>query len=202
MFLDESNTFFKAARKLHLEREDILNYIIPVYYLYRHSLELVLKSVILLAVNQYQQEISNLKNLFVNREINLIEHSISKLFECLLSLRPLDSLSVLFSSKELSLIIKTIDYIDSIDTKGDFARYPIRTNLDITHDPIVFEVSEMNPETVSDLTKGENVYLGFDGSGNYKTFVLYNYEMVDEFENIANTIILLSDMIDRNNYGS
>jgi len=188
MFYDESQTYFKAARKLHRDIDEILNYILPIYYLYRHSLELILKSVILTQVNTYHNEISNINHIRAGISVDLICHSLKKLFEYYLFFCPLERLGILITDEQIQLVQKTIKYIDSFDDRGDFSRYPIKTNLEKSHAPVEFYISESNPSVSPDISNTQNIFLGFDGSGYIKYFILHNLDITEEFDNIARVI--------------
>lgn len=123
--------YYDACEKLkhNLLNDDNPSIIYPLLYLERHTLELLLKSIILLSV-QPQNIIEDLK-IEINGErfFDLSRtHSLLILINKYIEINTMDFLFPNFDEKVINKIKNQIKKFNKIDSKSDFYRYPISKN--------------------------------------------------------------------------
>lgn len=127
MYICATN-YFDACKKLKNNLINDVNpsIIYPLLYLERHTLELVLKSIIFLSVKPQIVE-KNLIIYYGNGEtFNLsLTHSLLILINKYIEINTVDTILPIFDENSISDIQKQLAKFEKIDSKSDFYRYPI-----------------------------------------------------------------------------
>ena len=105
----------------------------PIFFLLRHSTELILKSLIIKfnesSINfEVSKFVSHFEDGSLSKRQLLNIHTLKDLYSFLKYQIKNNNLFDIFNEKESKLIVKVINEVDGIDNKSDYFRYPISTN--------------------------------------------------------------------------
>lgn len=142
--------------------------IYPTMFLYRHSIELILKNIL------YLQE----KNLDITRKKPFKEHRLSNIWS---KIRPLLNKTEPLDDMHLNWVEKCINELDSIDSASFAFRYPV-TN---TNNPSIQGHTHINILQVQRIMRALFGYLEMISEGIYTEIELrteYEAEMRAEYE--------------------
>ena len=172
MFYEDAVRYFKSANIVsNSYNRDIDDELLltPILYLLRHSVELIIKALILKFVEQSNSDVdvSQFKPCFENgvkSSKRLLEnHSIGELFSFLRYFDKNNRLCSMFDDSELKFANKVVRNINNIDAKSDYFRYPIGKNNKRNKRHFV---SMSNDDLAPEINKGYFLFLFGDSSEN------------------------------------
>lgn len=197
MFYDDSKRYYKAAQLLtgsQARDEDDQLLLTPIFFLLRHSTELILKSLIIKfnesSINfEVSKFVPHFEDGTLSKRQLLNIHSLKDLYSFLKYEIKNNNLFDIFNEKESKLIVKVINEVDGIDNKSDYFRYPISTN-NRKHKRHFVSMSEdgIAPE----INKGYFLFIFGDNDNNkvisFKANEKY-IKLVDNLSKIVNIFI-------------
>ena len=133
-FFEDSISYYNAASVLcSCEQRSIDDqlFLTPILYLYRHSIELIIKTLIISYLERsltpnsikdfylYSEDGERTKSQLMNC------HSLNTLYSCLKHFDKTERIVSIFDNNELEFIDSVIKEIELIDKNSDYFRYPI-----------------------------------------------------------------------------
>ena len=130
-YLSDGKSYYLAAKTLMFSQnreKDKQLLLMPILYLYRHSLELLLKyHIMTFLYEQGYTDIPHYKICDIKGDIKdlklLRTHNIKKLFECF-SFWNKQTFCPKFTDEQISFLKKQIQHLCELDKSSDYFRYP------------------------------------------------------------------------------
>lgn len=190
----KSKSFYKDAKSYLMSAEILIDskerendnqlLLVPILFLLRHSLELIIKAKIIKYIENdlININVDDFKILDVDgkkqKEKLLNTHSIKKLYDCLIYIEN-QNMITFFKKEIVKKQYKTINYINQLDEKSDYFRYPTNKNSKFYKRKYVNRICVEKGDYAPEISPNLDIYIGASEKNDVQTiFTAYSSKIL------------------------